>query len=92
MSSDKKDNLKVLSKLSTSSKLLLYGIVTTLIGIIVFWFSYPKALCVIGPCGHTIYGTIANFGMLAVPVGLFLTVIGVIRKLIEFFRRHKPHK
>ena len=75
---------KALSKLSMSSKLLVYGIITTLIGSIVFWFSYPKALCILGPCGHTIYETIANFGMLAVPVGLLLMIIGFIRKLIEF--------
>ena len=78
---------KVLSKLSMSSKLLLYGIITTLIGIIVFWFSYSKALCVIGSCRHTIYETIANFAMLVVPVGLILIVIGVISKLIELIHK-----
>lgn len=79
--------LKLLSKLSVSSKLLLYGIVTTLIGIIVFWFSYPRAVCFLGSCGPTVYNITAHFGMLAVPVGLLLTVIGLIRKLIEFFQR-----
>ena len=78
---------KVLSKLSTSSKLLLYGIITTLIGITIFWFSYPKALCILGSCGPTIYKLTANFGMLVVPVGLLLMVIGFIRKLIELIHK-----
>ena len=82
--------LKMLSKLSTSSKLLLYGIVITLVGIIVFWFSYPKAVCFLGSCGPTIYNIAAHFGMLAVPVGLLLTIIGFVRKFLEFIHR-KTH-